>query len=90
MANPPSERDPQATKVVISDDAIIVELADGRELEAPIEWFPWLLDASAKAIANFEIIDEGRQIEWSDLGEKVSLSGLFRGIAALDIDKDAK
>ncbi|MBW1883581.1 MAG: DUF2442 domain-containing protein [Deltaproteobacteria bacterium] len=84
MADPPSEQDPRATRVAVSDEMLTVELADGRMLEAPIEWFPWLLDASASAIANFEIIDEGRQIEWSELGEKVSLSGLFRGIAALD------
>ena len=89
MADSPSpERDPRATKVVVSKDALTVELADGTAIEAPIEWFPWLLDASAKAIAKFEITDEGRQIEWSELGEKVSLSGLFRGIAALDADPD--
>ena len=86
MADPPIEKDPRATRVVVSDDTLTVELADGRMLEAPIEWFPWLIDASARAAANFEITDEGRQIEWSDLGERVSLSGLFRGIAALDAD----
>lgn len=86
MAKPPSERDPRATKVVVSDEVLTVELADGRVLEAPLEWFPWLIEASADAVENFEIIDEGRRIEWSELGEGVSLSGLFRGIAALDTE----
>ncbi len=86
MAKPPSERDPRATKVVVSDEVLTVELADGRVLEAPLEWFPWLIEAPADAVENFEIIDEGRRIEWSELGEGVSLSGLFRGIAALDTE----
>jgi hypothetical protein len=82
--DPPVVQDPRATKVVVSKDTLTVEMADGRMVEAPIEWFPWLLDASEEAIKNFKIVDDGRQIEWPDLGEKVSLSGMFRGIAALD------
>ncbi len=86
MVQPPRERDPRATKVMVSDEVLTVELADGRVLEAPLEWFPWLIEAPAHAVENFEIIDEGRRIEWSELGEGVSLSGLFRGIAALDTE----
>jgi hypothetical protein len=82
--SPPIEKDPRATKVVVSDDVLTVELEDGRVIDAPIEWFPWLLDASPSDVAKFKITDEGRQIEWSNLDQRVSLAGLFRGIAALD------
>jgi hypothetical protein len=35
-----------AVDVKLSPDRLIVILADGRELAAPLAWFPRLLDAS--------------------------------------------
>ena len=83
MSEPADDQRPRATNVSVSDDMLTVELADGEALEVPLDWFPGLCDASAKALKNFEITEEGRRIIFKELGEEISLPGLLRGIAAL-------
>lgn len=83
MSKPPADKGPRATNVSVESDMLIVDLADGNVLEAPLEWFPGLLDASAKQLKDFEITEDGRRIEWKELREQISLPGLLRGIAAL-------
>jgi hypothetical protein len=83
MTKPATDQGPRATGVSVNDDFLTVELADGEALEVPLEWFPGLLEVSAKALKNFEIVEEGQRIIWKDLGEDISLPGLLRGIAAL-------
>jgi hypothetical protein len=81
MTSAPSE--PLAESVSIGDDELNVNLADGRALVVPLEWFTKLEDATAEQLANFEILEGGREIRWPDLGEEINVSGLLRGIAAL-------
>ncbi|MCH7599261.1 MAG: DUF2442 domain-containing protein [Myxococcales bacterium] len=83
MSKPPVDRGPRATNVRVDGDTLTVDLADGEALEVPLDWFPGLVEASPKVLKNFEITDEGRRIEWKELGEEISLPGLLRGIAAL-------
>jgi len=37
-----------AVGVTFTKDSLVVALADGREVSAPLEWFPRLRDATAK------------------------------------------
>ncbi len=78
--------DPRATAVSIGDDELSVDLADGRSLIVPLEWFSKLATASPAQLEKFEIVDAGREIHWSNLGEEINVSGLMRGIAALNGD----
>ena len=39
-------REPLATEVVISESALRIVLADGREISAPLAWFPRLAQAT--------------------------------------------
>jgi hypothetical protein len=41
--------EPLAVEVSVSTDALHVSLADGRELSAPLTWFPRLLKANQRA-----------------------------------------
>ncbi|MFH1560422.1 MAG: DUF2442 domain-containing protein [Chloroflexota bacterium] len=54
-----------------------VRLADGREISAPLEWFPRLRDAGDKERGNWRLIGEGVGIHWEDLDEDLSVVGLL-------------
>lgn len=72
---------------VLDSDAIDVEatetfwkvvLADGRELAAPLEWFPRLRDASPEQRRNWRLIGGGQGIHWPDVDEDIAVSTLLR------------
>lgn len=64
--------DPVAQNVVFSEHAVCFELADGRSISAPLEWFPSLRDATPEQRANWE-----RGIHWPDVDEDISIAGLM-------------
>jgi hypothetical protein len=68
-----------ATHVELTDDELIVTLADGRAMSAPLVWFPRLLNASAEQRKGWELIGAGEGIRWPDLDEDLSIAGLLRG-----------
>jgi len=43
------DADPTAVVVEVTDDALRLVLSDGRELSAPLAWFPRLRDATQAA-----------------------------------------
>lgn len=61
----------------VTDDALIVDLEDGRKISAPLVWFPRLLHGTDKERANFELGHYG--IHWEDLDEDISIKGLLLG-----------
>jgi len=54
-----------------------VRVEDGREIGAPIEWFPRLAGATAEQRANWKPIGRGLGIHWPDVDEDVSVAHLF-------------
>jgi len=58
-------------------DSICVVLADGREISAPLEWFPRLRDASDAQRRNWRLIGRGEGVHWPDLDEDVSVNALL-------------
>ena len=68
---------PLAVDVSCTDVALRVVLADGREVVAPLEWFPRLRDASPAQRANWCPIGGGVGIHWPDLDEDLSVAGLL-------------
>ena len=48
----PVKLDATAVDVTVTDDRIVVVLADGRELAAPLAWFPRLLEATPEQRRN--------------------------------------
>jgi len=55
-----------------------VQLSDGREISAPIKWFPSLRDASSAQRANWRAIGRGIGIHWPDLDEDISIESLLQ------------
>jgi hypothetical protein len=72
------EFDSAAVDVTVNEDAIMVRLADGREISAPLAWYPRLLDATPEQRNKWQIIGGGYGINWEDLDEDISVRGLLR------------
>ena len=70
--------DPTAVDVRTDDTLLRVMLADGRELAAPLEWFPRLRDAPQEQRANWRLIGRGQGIHWPDVDEDISVASLLR------------
>ena len=69
--------EPLAVEVTFTADALRVRLADGREVSAPLEWFPALRDASEVQRRNWRLIGGGVGLHWPDLDEDISVAGLL-------------
>jgi hypothetical protein len=70
--------DATAVDVQVTDDRIIVVLADGRELAAPLAWFPRLVDATSDQRRNWRLIGRGHGIHWPDVDEDISVASLLK------------
>ena len=57
--------------------SIRLTLTDGREISAPLAWFPRLRDASDTPRANCRLIGQGEGVHWPDLDEDVSVNALL-------------
>jgi hypothetical protein len=70
---------PLATSVTASDDALSVELSDGRSISVPLAWFPRLLHATTAERENWRLIARGEGVHWPDLDEDISVASLLAG-----------
>ena len=68
--------------VQIIEDTLTVWLMDGRSISVPLEWYPRLVHASAKARAVWEVAGGGYGIHWSEMDEDLSTERLLRGAPA--------
>jgi hypothetical protein len=65
--------DATAVDVTVTDERLIVTLADGRELSAPLAWFPRLSEATREQRQKWRLIGRGHGIHWPEVDEDVSL-----------------
>jgi len=70
---------PLARNVIVSDEALTVELSDGRTLSVPLGWYPRLWHATSEERNRWRLIGSGRGIHWPALDEDVSVEGLLLG-----------
>lgn len=73
------ETEPLAVEVTVSDDRLMVDLADGRSLVIPLEWYPRLLHGSPAERQNWQLLGDGYAIEWPALDEHIGIEGLLAG-----------
>lgn len=55
-----------------------IELRDGREIAAPLRWFPRLERASAAQRMEWRLIAGGVGIHWPQIDEDIEIEGLLR------------
>jgi hypothetical protein len=70
--------DASAIDVSVTDDHIVVVLADGRELAAPMTWFPRIITATSEQRRNWRLIGRGQGIHWPDVDEDISVASLLK------------
>lgn len=78
------QRSPAAASVSVSDDALVVELTDGRCVTAPLAWYPRLLHASKIERDNCRLIGGGAGIHWPDVEEDISVVSILRGQPSME------
>ena len=69
----------RAQRVSVTEDALTVELVDGRTVTVPVTWYPRLAHGTLAERRNWRLIGEGEGIHWPDLDEDVSIEGLLAG-----------
>jgi hypothetical protein len=66
-----------ATGVRFDKKMLHVQLSDGREISAPLNWFPKLGNATSEQRSNWKLIGNGVGIHWVDLDDDLSVAGLL-------------
>lgn len=69
--------DSHAIDVSFDAAALHFVLADGREISAPLEWFPRLRDASLAQRLNWRLIGKGIGVHWPEIDEDIAVSTLM-------------
>jgi hypothetical protein len=68
-----------AQHISVTDQALVVELIDGRTLIVPLAWYPRLLHGSPSERSHWRLIGGGVGVHWPDLDEDISVEGLLAG-----------
>jgi hypothetical protein len=71
--------DDHAVDVSFTKTALHFVLADGRELSAPLEWFPKLREANDAERNDWRFIGNGMGVHWPKIDEDISIRTLMRG-----------
>jgi hypothetical protein len=79
-----------AQNVQVTEDALIVDLSDGRTVSVPLAWFPRLLHGAPKERNTWRLIGEGEGIHWPDLDEDISVENLLLGKPSGESQKSFK
>ena len=69
----------RAQSAVVSDDALTVDLVDGRTIIVPLVWYPRLWHGTPEERNNLELFGDGAYIHWPDLDEDLTAAGLLAG-----------
>ena len=70
---------PSAVRVEVNDEALSVDLSDGRTISVPLGWFPRLSHGTSDERNKWRLIAGGRGIHWSELDEDISIENLLKG-----------
>lgn len=65
--------------IMVTDDALTVELADCRTLSVPLDWHPRLVHATQEERNSWKLHNESGHIHWEALDEDISVEGLLAG-----------
>jgi hypothetical protein len=76
--------------VHVTDDAVIVDLSDGRTISVPLAWYPRLLHGTAEERRNWRLIGKGEGIHWPDLDEDISVENLLLGKPSCESQRSFK
>jgi hypothetical protein len=87
MSSFAARHEPLAYDVQVTEDEVVLSLADGRRVSAPLVWFPRLLRASPDARAHWRLIGDGEGVHWPDADEDISVEALLLGVPSIEFEK---
>ncbi len=67
----------RAQNVAVTDEALTVDLTDGRTLSVPLAWYPRLLHATPAKRNHWDLIGDDEGIHWPELDEDLSVEQLL-------------
>ena len=70
---------PTVTTVTVTDEAVQLELNDGRTVSAPLAWYPRLIHGTPAERAHWRLVGRGVGVHWPDLDEDISVDGVLAG-----------
>ncbi len=65
--------------VELTEDSLVVDLADGRTISVPIAWYPRLMRGTREERSHWRIIGKGEGIHWPDVDEDISVENILLG-----------
>lgn len=65
--------------MVFADGFICLDLADGRHVRTPLDFYPSLLNASTRERTHWEYWPHGAALEWPDLDLQLSVDSIVQG-----------
>lgn len=71
--------DDHAVDVSFTQASLHFVLADGREISAPLEWFPKLRDANETERNHWRLIGNGIGVHWPEIDEDIAVRTLMTG-----------
>ena len=71
--------DDHAIDVSFTKTSLRFVLADGREISAPLEWFPSLRDATEGDRNDWRFIGNGIGVHWPKIDEDIAVNTLMSG-----------
>ena len=74
--------DERVKDVRVTEDALAVDLMDGRTITVPLAWYPRLSAAAPEQRAHWQICGGGYGLHWPEVDEDLSTEGLLRGAPA--------
>lgn len=72
----------RAKHVEVTDEALKVDLEDGRTISVPVGWYPRLEHGTPDERQHWRFIGSGEGIHWIDLDEDISVENLLAGHAS--------
>ena len=69
--------DDHAVDVSFTKTSLHFVLADGREISAPLEWFPRLRDATDEQRKDWRFIGNEMGVHWPEIDEDISVKTLM-------------
>lgn len=78
-SSPTEVGEARARGVRLTEDALVVDLVDGRTISVPLAWYPRLAHGTEAQRLRWRLIGEGEGIHWENLDEDISVEGLLAG-----------
>lgn len=69
----------RARSARVTEEALEVELVDGRTIIVPLVWYPRLWYGTPQERERFEIFGDGAYLHWPALDEDLTVAGLLAG-----------